>query len=136
MLKSIESTLQNEGVKKTEILYVAVSGGADSVALLHLLNHLGYTCHVLHLNHLLRGDESEKDQQFVETLAHTLQLPITTQQTDVSALASSHSISIEMAGRKARHELFPLDLLHSVTMPMIRWKPFFYASCAAQDVAD
>ncbi|MAW39762.1 MAG: tRNA lysidine(34) synthetase TilS [Kiritimatiellaceae bacterium] len=106
MLKSIESTLQNEGVKKTEILYVAVSGGADSVALLHLLNHLGYTCHVLHLNHLLRGDESEKDQQFVETLAHTLQLPITTQQTDVSALASSHSISIEMAGRKARHELF------------------------------
>jgi tRNA(Ile)-lysidine synthase len=118
MLKSIEASLQNGGVKKTELLYVAVSGGADSVALLHLLHHLGYTCHVLHLNHLLRGDESEKDQRFVETLAHTLQLPITTHQTDVSALASTHSISIEMAGRKARHELFlslppgPIALAH------------------------
>ena len=106
MLKSIEATLQNEGVTKSETLYVAVSGGADSVALLHLLNQLGYACHVVHLNHLLRGDQSEKDQRFVETLAHNLDLPITTQQTNVSALASAHSISIEMAGRQARHAFF------------------------------
>ena len=106
MLKSIEATLQNEGVTKSETLYVAVSGGADSVALLHLLNRLEYACHVVHLNHLLRGDQSEKDQRFVETLAKKLDLPITTEQTNVSALASAHSISIEMAGRKARHEFF------------------------------
>lgn len=106
MLKSIEAILQNEGVAKSETLYVAVSGGADSVALLHLLNHLEYACHVVHLNHLLRGDQSEEDQRFVETLAHTLNLPITTQRTHVSALASTHSISIEMAGRKARHAFF------------------------------
>ena len=79
MLKSIDATLQNEGVIKSETLYVAVSGGADSVALLHLLNQLGYACHVVHLNHLLRGDQSEKDQRFVETLAHKLDLPITAQ---------------------------------------------------------
>ena len=106
MLKSIEAILQNEGVTKSVTLYIAVSGGADSVALLHLLNQLGYTCHVVHLNHLLRGDESEEDQHFVETLAHMLNLPITIQRTHVSALASTHSISIEMAGRKARHAFF------------------------------
>ncbi len=106
ILKSIVSVLNEINIPRSSFIYVAVSGGSDSVALLNLLHGLGYNCHVIHLNHLLRGDESEKDQRFVEILAQTLQLPITTQQTDVSDLASTHSISIEMAGRKARHSFF------------------------------
>jgi tRNA(Ile)-lysidine synthetase-like protein len=56
----------------------AVSGGADSVALLTLLNHReDVRLHVVHLNHELRGDESRGDAQFVRTLADSLQIPCT-----------------------------------------------------------
>ena len=106
ILKSISAILNEINIPRSRSIYIAVSGGSDSVALLHLLHVLGYNCHVVHLNHLLRGDDSAKDQRFVETLAHRLKLPITTMETDVSALASTHSISIEMAGRKARHAFF------------------------------
>ena len=106
ILKSISAILNEINIPRSSSIYVSVSGGSDSVALLHLLHVLGYNCHVVHLNHLLRGDDSEKDQRFVETLAHRLKLPITTMETDVPALASTHSISIEMAGRKARHAFF------------------------------
>ena len=106
ILKSISAVLNEINIQRSMSIYVAVSGGSDSVALLHLLDVLGYNCHVVHLNHLLRGDESENDQRFVEALADRLQLPITIMQTDVSAIASKDSISIEMAGRKARHAFF------------------------------
>ncbi len=57
-------------------LGVAVSGGADSIALLHLLFEAGFPLTVLHVNHGLRGAESEADQEFVSQIAARLKLPI------------------------------------------------------------
>lgn len=60
-------------------LGVAVSGGVDSVTLLHILHHLGHDLTVLHINHALRGFDSQKDEEFVRSLAAALNLPIEVQ---------------------------------------------------------
>ena len=97
ILESVEKTLKNVGVNKSQKIYVAVSGGSDSVAL-HLISLLGYRSHLLHLNHSLYI-ESNKDQAFVEDLADKLDIPISVTAINVKELAAKKSISIEMAGR-------------------------------------
>ncbi|MEJ7608390.1 MAG: ATP-binding protein [Bryobacteraceae bacterium] len=64
---------------------VAVSGGADSTCLLHILARLDVELVVLHLNHKLRGGESDADEQFVRTLAMTLGLPFISESIDLAA---------------------------------------------------
>ncbi|MBN2686299.1 MAG: tRNA lysidine(34) synthetase TilS [Pontiellaceae bacterium] len=85
---------------------VGVSGGADSVALLRILHELGIPLIVAHLNHQLRGEESEADEAFVRALAEELHLPLRIKAVDVKALAASAGRSIEMAARQARHDFF------------------------------
>lgn len=85
---------------------VAVSGGADSVALLHVLHRLGpeWGLHlgVSHFDHGLRGEESRKDARFVMDLARHLKLPIHTNEGDVRGLARAKKISLQMAARRLR----------------------------------
>jgi len=115
---SIEATLAATGIAPAQPLYVSVSGGADSVALLHLLHQTKHPCHILHLNHQLRGTDSDQDQLFVEALAAQLNLPITVKQVDVATLATKRKQSLELAGRHARHQLYrtcsdaPIALAH------------------------
>jgi len=87
-------------------MVVGVSGGADSVALLRALHQLGIPVTVAHLNHQLRGAESDADEQFVRELAEELSLPLTVKRAAVSELAENSGLSIEMAARQARHEFF------------------------------
>ncbi|MBO0782765.1 MAG: tRNA lysidine(34) synthetase TilS, partial [Ktedonobacteraceae bacterium] len=90
---------------------VAVSGGADSLCLLHLLHRLcgpgkrypGTWLHVAHLNHRLRGEESERDAVSVARLAEAWGLPATIGSVDVAALARSERRSLEEAARLARY---------------------------------
>ena len=85
-------------------LIVAVSGGADSVALLHLLLEAGYrNLIVAHFNHRLRGKASDGDAAFVEKLAAKLDLPCEIAEGDVRKLASSRKCSLETAAREARY---------------------------------
>lgn len=89
----------------TDPVLLALSGGRDSVALLHLLLEAGFTELVLcHLNHRLRGDESAGDARFVQRLARTLGLKCEIEEADVAALAKERRISTETAAREARHE--------------------------------
>lgn len=81
---------------------VAVSGGADSVCLLHVLREFDLQLHVIHLNHNLRGDESRGDADFVRDLAGSLGLPCTIREADVAALGGNR----EQAAREARLGLF------------------------------
>ncbi len=87
-------------------LVVGVSGGADSVALLHLLVALGYDCAVAHCNFHLRGAESDRDEAFTAQLAESLQLPFHKTDFDTKTIAAERGISIEMAARDLRYEWF------------------------------
>ena len=85
---------------------VALSGGADSVALLRILLSLGYTCECAHCNFHLRGLESDRDESFVRQLCeeHSITLYVTHFYT--TAYAKEHHLSIEMAARELRYEWF------------------------------
>ena len=86
---------------------IGVSGGRDSVALLHQLVELRYRRLVVcHLNHQLRGAASKADAKFVERLAAKLHCKFELGRTDVAALARASKQSIETAGRMARYEFF------------------------------
>jgi len=93
-------------VKPDEKLVVGVSGGADSVALLHLFRAMDQQLHVAHLNHGLRGTESDADAEFVAQLAASLGLPCTIGTADVAEHARAAHISIEEAGRHCRLAFF------------------------------
>jgi tRNA(Ile)-lysidine synthase len=89
---------------------VAVSGGADSVALLRLLDglrkRLGITLIVVHFDHCLRGAESEADARFVSELARRMALDIVVDREDVAAAAAKHKWNLEDAARRLRYAFF------------------------------
>ena len=89
-------------------LLVAVSGGPDSVCLLRLLvklkEKLGINLHVAHLNHQLRGAESESDAQYVFDLAQHLGVPVTIEKRDVKSYQTEKRISLEEAAREVRYD--------------------------------
>ena len=90
-----------------EVVVVGVSGGADSVCLLHVLakwrKRLGIKLHIAHLNHQLRGAESEADAEYVSNLASLLGIPITIDRQDVAAYRTERNCSIEEAARELRY---------------------------------
>lgn len=85
---------------------VALSGGADSVALLRVLLRLGYVCEAAHCNFHLRGEESVRDERFVRDLTERLGVPLHVTHFDTQAYAASKGISIEMAARELRYGWF------------------------------
>lgn len=91
-------------------LLVAVSGGADSVALLRCLREhardLGISLAAAHLNHGLRGRASDGDAAFVRRLAARLEIPLIEARADVRGRAKEQGVSLEMAARDARYEFF------------------------------
>ncbi|MBE0661059.1 MAG: tRNA lysidine(34) synthetase TilS [Bacteroidales bacterium] len=92
-------------VKQSRIL-VAVSGGMDSVALLHLLNKAELAIGVAHVNFKLRGDESDRDEIFVKELTDQYKLPFYSVHFATGDFADKESISIQMAARQLRYEWF------------------------------
>ncbi len=89
---------------------VAVSGGADSVALLRIMlelrPELGIVLSAVHFNHQLRGEEADADEQFVTQLAHRHKLELHLGSRDVAAHARSHHLSTEAAARQLRYRYF------------------------------
>src|ERR1700686_1954826 len=102
MLAIIASYIEQHHLLPTEgTVIVAVSGGADSLCLLHMLNRLcgpgkrypQVDLHVVHLNHMLRGEEGERDAAHVQHFAHLWELPVTTGTVDVPAQARETHLS-------------------------------------------
>ena len=91
-------------------ILVAVSGGLDSMALLHLLRRFSdkrrWKLTVAHFNHHLRGRASNADETFVRRTAVAMKLPFVVGGADVKQFAKESKLSIEMAARKLRHDFF------------------------------
>ena len=85
---------------------VALSGGADSVALLRVLTDLGYLCECAHCNFHLRGEESDRDEWFVRSLCQELQVPLHVKHFETESYAKEKQVSIEMAARELRYAWF------------------------------
>ena len=87
-------------------IIVGLSGGADSVALLHILTQLNYPCIAAHCNFLLRGEESMLDEVFAQQIAESLQIPFYKKGFNTIECAHQKNISVEMAARELRYEWF------------------------------
>lgn len=112
MLKSLSQEIRSEALLSPDDgVVVGVSGGPDSMALLHALRALNeehdwsLKIHVAHLNHQLRGSEAEKDAAFVQAAADDLGLPCTIETVDVGRMAKSESTGVEEVGRRERYAL-------------------------------
>jgi tRNA(Ile)-lysidine synthase len=105
------NTIQRrQPLRSGDRLGLAVSGGADSVALLRLLeelrSELGITLCVLHFNHKLRAADSDADETFVKSLAGARGLECFTETADVAAIAKQRGWNLEDAARRLRYEFF------------------------------
>lgn len=87
-------------------MLVALSGGADSVALLDVLQQAGYHCIAAHCNFHLRGAESDRDEAFVRSLCASNEIELEVTHFDTDAHAHALHISIEMAARDLRYAWF------------------------------
>ncbi len=107
------------GIAKDAPVAVALSGGADSVALLHILFTEGVTpLYALHVHHGIRGAEADRDEQFCRTLCETLGVPLEAVHIDVPALAADKGLGLETAARCARYAVFT-DFLKSNKIPLL-----------------
>ncbi len=108
VLELVRETIQKHRLLEAgERVVVGVSGGPDSLCLLHVLTRLqpeyGLALHVAHLDHQLRGQESATDAEYVAGVAREWGLPCTVGQVDVRAAARANRMAVEEAARRARY---------------------------------
>ncbi len=108
LLEHVEESIRTRRLFRSgQRILVAVSGGADSMALLHVLHELAprhrWRLTVAHLNHQLRGRSSDADERLVRRAAQALKLPLVAERAEVRQLARTQKLSLEMAARELRH---------------------------------
>jgi len=108
--KVLDYIKRNELIEKDDRILIAFSGGADSLALLCILNelkdNLGITIGACHLNHMLRGDDAKEDERFCRDTAETLRIPFYSKSEDAKAYSKKNGVSVEVAGRELRYAFF------------------------------
>ena len=107
----VQRFIEEEGlVQRGDVLLAAVSGGPDSVCLLHVLNRLrdvlGVDLHVGHLNHMLRGADAAADAHYVARMARRLGIAATVDARDVAAYRKARRLSVEQAARDVRYAFY------------------------------
>lgn len=109
MEKSVLTAIERFSLlENTSEVTVALSGGADSMSLLYALNslkeRLGITLSAAHLNHMIRGNEAMRDEEFVKRACERLNIPLFCERIDVPAYAKQRKLSTELAAREVRYE--------------------------------
>ena len=104
MIGKVKATIGRCGMLKDgERVLAALSGGADSTALLLCLKDLGYDVFAVHVNHNLRGEEGLRDQRFCEELCKSKGIELYVESVDVKAYCAENRCSIELGARKLRY---------------------------------
>lgn len=111
MIEKVKRTVERCAMlQKGDRVAVALSGGADSVSLLHILNSIKeeyrLTLSAVHLNHGIRGAEAARDERFCRELCDAFRIPLTVRFADIPARAAERKISEELCGRQERYRLF------------------------------
>lgn len=104
--QEVAHTIEAHDLLPEKRVIVALSGGADSVALLRVLLQLGYDCTAAHCNFKLRGAESDRDEHFAEQLCGRLGIDLARRSFDTAGHARRLGISVEMAARELRYDFF------------------------------
>jgi tRNA(Ile)-lysidine synthase len=108
--KVMDFIKENSMFNKGDKVIVAVSGGPDSICLLYILNELkeelGITLVGAHINHCLRGAESDKDEEYTKKTCESLNIDFYSKSIDIHKISEEKNISCEMAGREVRYEFF------------------------------
>ncbi|MDU1414661.1 MAG: tRNA lysidine(34) synthetase TilS [Clostridium sp.] len=111
LIYKVENTIdKNKMVSKGESIIVALSGGPDSMCLLHILYSLkekyNIKLYAAHVNHMIRGEESDEDERVCREFCDKLGVELFCLRIDVERLAKERGISTEMAGRDERYKFF------------------------------
>lgn len=105
-----EFIIENSLINKDDKILVALSGGPDSVCLLHCLYSLKEDFNIkigaAHVNHMLRGEDSIKDEEYSRNLCESLDIDFYSTEININEVAKNKGISIEMAGRESRYKFF------------------------------
>ena len=104
--ETIENFLQKHHIPKDAGFILAVSGGADSISMLHAFKYLNLKILVLHCNFSLRGKESDMDEQFVKRFCDSYGIAHSVKKFDTTGYARENGLSIEMAARELRYQWF------------------------------
>lgn len=104
--ETIEGFLEEHRIPKDAGFILAVSGGADSISMLHAFKYLNLKILVLHCNFSLRGKESDMDEQFVKRFCDSYGIAHSVKKFDTTGYAKEKGLSIEMAARELRYEWF------------------------------
>ena len=107
MLTEISETIRRYSMLEPgERVLCGLSGGADSVTLVHSLHTLGYDVHAVHINHMIRGEEAERDMSFAENFCKSIDVPFEAYRIDVPKLAEKNGLGLEECGRNERYRVF------------------------------
>ena len=123
MIDKVSKTIEKYSMLSPgESVAVGLSGGADSVCLLLILKNLGYDVRALHINHGLRGGESDRDEDFCKKLCRGLSVPLEVSREDVKGYCGKNRCSIELGARELRYKAlermsqgFKIALAHTLS---------------------
>lgn len=116
MIHKVLATIKEHNmINKGDKIIVAVSGGPDSICLLHILNKMkeefNFILYAAHVNHCLRGEEADKDEEYVKQFCKSLGVECFSRRVDINKLSEERNMSTESVAREARYEFF--DELYS-----------------------
>ncbi|MGL5615855.1 MAG: tRNA lysidine(34) synthetase TilS [Sarcina sp.] len=108
--KVLQYIKKNSMIEENDKVLVALSGGPDSICLLHILkgleNKLNIKILAAHINHCLRGNEADKDEEYARKFCENLGIDFYVKRIEIDKVAKEKKISTEMAGREERYKFF------------------------------